>query len=143
MLNLTGVKPVLWNVIPNKFTIAKNYKSNKMKIEVHTVASTTPEKLWLKIKKFIEEEKIKTWVLVKSDQDVEYITHTPSGGQWYQKALIKDSVLTIPLRLVLTVTWFSNLPHPNEYTKGLYIGRFTEQLLEHFRTDLIKLETFA
>lgn len=114
-----------------------------MRIEVNTVASTTPEKLWLKIKKIIVEEKIKTWVLVKSNEGVEFITHTPVGGQWHKKALIKESVLTTPARLVFTVNWFTDLPIPDEYTKGLYIGRFTEQLLEHFRIDFVKLETFA
>ena len=113
-----------------------------MKIEVHTVSSTTPEKLWAKIKKHIEEDKIKTWVFVKDATGVEYLTHTPAGGQWHKKALIKESFLSTPSRLVLTVTWFSD-SIPDEYTKGLYIGRFTEQLLEHFRTDFIKLETFA
>jgi hypothetical protein len=114
-----------------------------MKIEVHTVAAITPEKLWAKVKKYIAEEKIKTWVFVKNDKGVEFLTHTPANGQWHKKALLKESFLTNPARLVLTVTWFTNLPIPNEYTKGLYIGRFTEELLEHFRADFSKLETFA
>jgi len=114
-----------------------------MKIEVHTVATTTPEKLWGKIKKHVVEEEIKTWVVVKDDKGVEYLTHTPPGGQWYRKALIKESFLTMPSRLVLTVTWFTDLPVPDEYTKGLYIGRFTEQLMQDFTKDFIKLETFA
>ncbi len=111
-----------------------------MKIEVHTVAATTPEKLWAKIKKYIAEEKIKTWAIVKDANGAEYLTHTPV--QWYKKALLKESFSTNPSRLVLSVTWFTDSV-PNEYTKGLYIGRFTEELLEHFKTDFIKLETFA
>lgn len=111
-----------------------------MKIEVHTVATTTPEKLWAKIKKYITDEKIKTWEIVKSVNGVEYLTHTPA--QWYKKALLKESFLITPSCLVLTVTWFENSV-PDEYTKGLYVGRFTEVLLEHFRADFIKLETFA
>ena len=112
-----------------------------MKIEVHTATSTTPEKFWLKIKKFIQEEKIKTWLIIKETED-EYLTHTPVGGQWHKKALLDPSVSASPSRLVFTITWYNNSV-PNEYTKGLYIGRFTEELLEHFRTDFIKLETFA
>ncbi|MCP9752353.1 hypothetical protein [Ferruginibacter sp. HRS2-29] len=112
-----------------------------MKIEVHTVVTTTPEKLWLKIKKLIHEEKIKTWLVVK-EAEGEFLTHTPAGGQWYKKALLEPSVSTSPARLVFTVNWY-NTSVPNEYTKGLYIGRFTEELLEHFRTDFSKLETFA
>ena len=46
-----------------------------MKIEVYT--TTTPEKLWVKIKKYITEEKIKTWVFVKDVKGVEYLTQTP------------------------------------------------------------------
>jgi hypothetical protein len=118
------------------------HKSNNMKIEVHTVGTTTPEKLWVKIKKYIAEEKIKTWVFVKNDKGVELLTHTPAGGQWHKKALLKESLLTTPSRLVFTVIWFTDSV-PDEYTKGLYIGRFTEELLEHFRADFSKLETFA
>ena len=113
-----------------------------MKIEVHTVAGITPEKLWVKIKKHIDEEKIKTWVFVKDSKGVEFLTHTTSSGQWDNKALLKESFLANPSRLVFSVNWFSKSV-PDEYTKGLYIGRFTEELLEHFRTDFIKLETFA
>ncbi|MFN3300570.1 MAG: hypothetical protein ACK41Z_10265 [Sediminibacterium sp.] len=113
-----------------------------MRIEIHTVASTTPQKLWEKIKKDVKEEKIKTWVFVKDTNAVEYLTHTPAGSQWHKKALLKESFATNPSRLVLKVTWFSDSV-PDEYTKGLYIGRFTEQLMQDYTKDFIKLETFA
>lgn len=113
-----------------------------MRIEVHTISGTTPQQLWQKIKKDVKDEKIKTWVIVKDDKGVEYLTHTPEGGQWHRKALIVESFLTNPSRLVLKVNWFKNLV-PDEFTKGLYIGRFTEQLMQDFTKDFIKLETFA
>lgn len=111
-----------------------------MKIEVYT--TTTPEKLWAKIKKYITEEKIKTWVFVKDSNDINYLTHTAPGKQWHKKALLEESFLATPSRLIFTVTWFKNSV-PDEYTKGLYVGRFTEELPEHFRADFSNLETFA
>ena len=113
-----------------------------MKIEVHTLTGTTPQKLWEKIKKDVEAEKIKTWVFVKDNKGTDYLTHTLPGGQWHKKALLEESFLTNPSRLILTITWFSNSV-PDEFTKGLYIGRFTEQLMQDYTKDFIKLETFA
>ena len=108
-----------------------------MRIEIHTQNATA---LWNKIKKDIADEKIKTWSVVEDSTDEEFLTHTPS--QWFKKALLQHSTATTPIRLILTVTWFTKNV-PNEYTKGLYIGRFTEELLEHYRASFSKLETFA
>jgi len=68
------------------------------------------------------------------------LTHNPE--QWLKKALLRPSTATNPNRLILTVTWYTN-QEPTEYIKGLYIGRFTEELLEHYRKEYTKLETFA
>ena len=109
-----------------------------MKIEIHTLNSTA---LWDKIKKDITDKKIKTWSIVQDANKNEYLTHNPE--QWLNKALLKPSTATNPIRLILTVVnWFTN-SEPTEYIKGLYIGRFTEELLEHYRKDFTKLETFA
>lgn len=108
-----------------------------MKIEVYTA---NPAGLLGKIKKNIADQQIKTWSLVYDANKVEYLTHNPE--QWNKKALLKPSIVTLPDRLILTVTWFAN-SIPTEYVKGLYIGRFTEELLEHYRKDFTKLETFA
>ena len=113
----------------------------KMRIEIHTLA-LTPKELWEKIKKFIKEEKIATWKIVIGSKGTEFLTHSTSSDQWFEKALLKHSILTEPSRLVLTVTWYGNRDEPDEYTKGLYVGRFTEQLLEHFKSDFTKLVTF-
>jgi hypothetical protein len=108
-----------------------------MRIVVH---SSDPTSLLTKIKKDIKDEKIKTWSIVLDNKNQEYFTHTPP--QWLKKALLFPTTATMPDRLILTVTWFSN-NEPTEYIKGLYTGRFTEELLEHYRKDFKKLETFA
>ena len=108
-----------------------------MRIEIHTNAATA---LWNKIKNAINDEEIKTWSIVKDSSSNEYLTHNPP--QWFKKALLEHSILTTPNRLKLNVTWFKG-DVPNEYTKGLYIGRITEELLEHFKSDFSKLETFG
>lgn len=108
-----------------------------MRIEIH---SSNPTALLTKIKKDIKDEKVQTWGVVYDANKDEFFTHTPD--QWLKKALLKPTISTVPNRLILTVTWYTNSV-PNEYTKGLYIGRFTEQLLEHYSKDFSKLETFA
>src|SRR5688572_12905810 len=111
-------------------------KKTNMKIEIHT---QNPHRLLEKIKKDIANESIKTWSIVKSAKGGEFLTHTPD--QWFKKALLGWSFGSNPGRLILTVTNFTN-SIPDEYTKGLYIGRFTEELLEHYRPDFSKLEIF-
>lgn len=108
-----------------------------MRIEIH---STNPIALLSKIKKDINDHKIQTWDVVKDNNQNDYFTHNPE--QWFKKALLESKTASSPSRLILTVTWFTK-SIPNEYTKGLYIGRFTEQLLEHYSKDFSKLETFA
>lgn len=108
-----------------------------MRIEIQT---QDPFSLLEKIKKDIATEKIKTWSIVLDAEKKEYLTHKPD--QWFKKALLRPSTATIPQRLILTVTWFSN-SIPSEYIKGLYVGRFTEELLEHYRRDFSKLEIYA
>ena len=109
-----------------------------MRIEVITTIS--PAALWTKIKKDITDENIKTWSVVKNNANNEYLTHNPP--QWIDKALIKPTFETKPERLILTITWWKGKV-PTEYIKGFYVGRFTEVLLEHYRSDYNKLETFA
>jgi len=108
-----------------------------MRIEIHTANAST---LWSKIKKDIVDENIKTWSIIQNNKNQDFLTHKPA--QWYKKALLEPSTATNPTRLILTVNWFTN-DVPNEYTKGLYVGRFTEELLEHYRASFSKLETFA
>lgn len=108
-----------------------------MRIEIHTTGS--PGALWTNIKKDIADEKIKTWSIVYNTNNEERLTHKPE--QWFKKALLKPTTGTNPDRLILTVTWFTSSV-PDEYTKGLYLGRFTEVLLEHYREDYSKLETY-
>lgn len=109
-----------------------------MKIEVFTPG--TPSVLLDKIKKDIVDKKIKTWSIVKDANNNYYLTHNPE--QWFKKALLHPSTASNPNRLILTVIWYNN-QEPSEYIKGLYIGRFTEELLEHYRKAFSKLETFA
>lgn len=108
-----------------------------MRIEIHT---TNPAALLAKIKKDIQDEKIKTWEFVPTSNSGEVLTHKPP--QWYKKAILIPTTGTNPSRLILNVNWYSG-KEPDEYTKGLYIGRFTEELLEHYRNSYSKLETFA
>ncbi|MDB5013265.1 MAG: hypothetical protein JWQ25_1467 [Daejeonella sp.] len=107
-----------------------------MKIEIHTSA---PLSLWMKIKEDISNKKIKTWVVVLNGAGEELLTHIPA--QWFKKALLKPTIGEKPNRLILTVTWFIG-ENPDQYTKGLYVGRFTEELLEHYYKDFLKIETF-
>ncbi|MFZ1528904.1 MAG: hypothetical protein WAT19_09140 [Ferruginibacter sp.] len=109
-----------------------------MKVEVFSI--NTPASLFDKVKTDIVDKKIKTWSIVKDANNNEYLTHNPE--QWFKKALLKPSTASNPNRLILTVTWYTN-QEPTEYIKGLYIGRFTEELLEHYRKDFSKLETFV
>lgn len=109
-----------------------------MRIEV--IATISSAALWGKIKKDIADENIKTWNVVKNSDGNEYLTHNPS--QWINKALIKPSFETKPERLILSITWWKGQV-PTEYIKGFYVGRFTEVLLEHYRKDYSKLETYA
>lgn len=108
-----------------------------MRIEIHTSNATA---LWNKIKKDIDNDVLKTWSIVKNADKEDFLTHKPT--QWFNKALLKPTITTNPTRLILTVNWFTNSV-PDEYTKGFYIGRFTEVLLEHYRASFSKLETFA
>jgi hypothetical protein len=108
-----------------------------MRIEIY---ASNPTDLLTKIKRDIKSEKIKTWSLIPDSDGNEYLTHNPT--QWFKKALLQPAVKANPTRLILTVNWFSNSA-PTEYIKGLYVGRFTEELLEHYRADFSKLETFA
>ena len=108
-----------------------------MQIEIHT---NNPAALWTKIKKDITAGEVKTWKVVLDANKTEYLTHTPE--QWLNKALLIPSTAISPNRLILKITWWTTSV-PNEYTKGLYIGRFTEELLEHYRNDFSKLETYA
>lgn len=108
-----------------------------MKIEIHTYS---PAQLLAKIKKDISDKKIKTWAIIQDANKNEYLSHIPE--QWFKKALLNPSIGANPSRLILTVTWYTN-SEPIEYIKGLYIGRFTEELLEHYKKDFSKLETFA
>ncbi len=107
-----------------------------MRIEIHT---PDPSFLIEKIKGDIAADKIKTWSIVLDADKRQYLTHKPE--QWFKKALLKPSIGAIPQRLILTVTWFSN-SIPTEYIKGFYVGRFTEVLLEHYKLDFSKLETY-
>lgn len=112
-----------------------------MRIEIHTFL-ITPKDLWGKIKEFIEDGKIETWeVITGSSTKTKYLTHVTKSKQWYKKALLKDSTLSTPSRLVITVRWFKD-QEPDEYTKALYIGRFTQELLAHFSSDFTRLGTF-
>lgn len=108
-----------------------------MRIEIHT---KYPEALWEKIKNYIKDKKIITWALLIGESKTEYLTHLGSKKQWYKKALLKHSTKQLPTRLVLTVTWFKGFEKPDDYTRGLYVGRFVEQLLIHFRPSFTKLE---
>jgi hypothetical protein len=109
-----------------------------MRIEVYTKGN--PDALLTKIKKDITDKKIKTWSIVQNAKKEDFFTHNPE--QWFKKALLQPSIASNPNRLIFTVNWFTNSA-PTEYIKGLYIGRFTEELLEHYRQDYSKLETFA
>lgn len=111
-----------------------------MKIEKHIEAVAT-NAFWEKIRKFIRRE-IATCTMVNGSKGTEFLTHSTSSDQWFKKSLLKHSILTDPARLVLTVTWFGNRDEPDEYTKGLYVGRFIEQSLEHFKSDFTMLVTF-
>jgi hypothetical protein len=91
------------------------------------------------LKKIFADENIKTWSVVKDSTNNECLTYNPS--QWKNEAL-KPKFETIPERLVLTITSWQG-KEPTEYIKGFYVGRFTEVLLEHYRRDYSKLETFA
>lgn len=108
-----------------------------MRIEIHT---PSPALLWDNIKRDINNNTLQTWSVVYANQNEEFLTHSP--GQWFNKALLQPSSANNPSRLIFTVTWYTNSV-PDEYTRGLFIGRFTEVLLAHYKSSFSKLETFA
>jgi len=108
-----------------------------MRIEIHT---NRAKELLNKIFEDIENDNIKTWSICKDAANNKYLTHTPP--QWFKKALLNFSTGSNPNRLIFEVTWYKN-SNPDNYTKSLYIGRFTEELLEHYSSYYSKLEIFA
>ncbi|MCP9750372.1 hypothetical protein [Ferruginibacter sp. HRS2-29] len=113
-----------------------------MRIEINTTPDISPLDLWNKIKAKIRDNIVRTWEIVRDGDGKEALTHVTSSQQWYRKAALKPTINTNPSRLFLRIIALPDEVIPDHYTQALYIGRFTETLMEHFSTDFIKLETF-
>jgi hypothetical protein len=90
-----------------------------------------PDELLSAIKTAINDKKIRTWACAKDGR----FTHTPE--QWNEKAWLKPIVEEGKLRFV------TKLPAGKEEYEddvfGVYNGRFSEMLINHFRDDFTKI----
>lgn len=106
-----------------------------MRIEVKT---ENPTQLMANIFQKTEEDVLKTWEIRKYSNE-KYLTHK---GQWLDEALLKFSIKNDEKRIVITISWLTNKEMPTEITKGIYLGRFSEALLNHFNKEFSSFETF-
>jgi len=107
-----------------------------MKIEAIT---GSPKELVAAIDKLMNEGELKTWKIVKDANNQIMYTHTPE--QWNEKALItRESKAD---RVLFGITYWDGKPAPSIELKGYYLGRFTEILLVHLRSQFAKLEVSA
>ena len=107
-----------------------------MKIEAITAS---PDMLIAAIDKAMNDGDLKTWKIVKADKGQILYTHTPE--QWNEKALLTRVAKTD--RVVFNINWWTKNDEPSDEVKGIYIGRFSEVLLVHFRNYLSKLEAWV
>ena len=106
-----------------------------MRIEVNT---SRPKSLFNIIHKDISDGERRTWIFVYDSNDQEFITHKPE--QYFSKALISERFESN--KLIFEVTWFSDHEEPDEYTKGFYMGRFSEMLLGRYSSEFENLQIY-
>jgi hypothetical protein len=87
-----------------------------------------PTKLKADIFKLIEDEELKTWALVESD-NVKYIKHIK---QWGEKGVIKMEVDSTNHQLIVKVLKFNSTNEEVKDFEGYYLGRFCEIIFVNF-----------
>lgn len=107
-----------------------------MRIEIFTIR---PEILKSKIFKKVGDGDLRTWKLEENSEKERLITHT---GQWKDDALLTFVSHLNQNKLVVNITWWSKNQEPDSYTKGIYLGRFSEALLNHFNEHYTSFEIF-
>jgi hypothetical protein len=106
-----------------------------MRIEIR---SLNPTQLLANIFEKTETDVLKTWEIRKYSNE-KYLTHK---GQWLDEALLKFSIKNDENRLHVSISWLTNNEMPKKITKGIYLGRFSEALLNHFSEEFSSFETF-
>lgn len=104
-----------------------------MEIRIYT---DNPSELRRIIFEKIENEEFKTWH-IREIKGRSYLTHS---GQWEDSAFL-DLVIAEDELNVKIVFW-TNQKFPDSYTQGIYLGRFTEALLNHFNQHYNSFEIF-
>ncbi|MFR3216426.1 MAG: hypothetical protein ACLTWE_08050 [Dysgonomonas mossii] len=105
------------------------------------ITTTKPETLLENIKKEIKENDIKTW---GCDSDGDF-THT--ADQWDKAAWLRPQIKNQQPKLTFSIIFPKGKTNSaeNEYTSGIYHGRFIQMLLNHFYEliDSIKVNTHS
>lgn len=104
-----------------------------MKIEIYT---QNPTSLSARIFEKAENGDLRTWNIRKSKNGEQFLTH---ASQWKDAALIQ--LIPNGGNLTVTICWWEN-SEPEDYTKCIYLGRFSEALLNHFNGYFTSFETF-
>lgn len=95
-----------------------------------------PTALKNSINKKINDNELKTWEIVKNNENEVLYSHTPD--QWKEKAMPKPYIYDN--RVVFIIKWWNQNEDPDEATKGYILGRFVEILMVHFREKFTHLE---
>lgn len=101
------------------------------------IKTDSPNTLSLAIREAVNNNVLRTWVIVQDGNGEEFLTHSPD--QWFKRALL-DFTET-PGNLVVSIKWYVNR-EPGDDVKGYYIGRFTEVLMVHFNDFFNHLEIY-
>ena len=91
------------------------------------VQTANPAELLAAIKKSIDQGQIRTW---SYDSDGDF-THTPD--QWTNKAWLRPIVVVGALKFGIVGNTNTKI---SKTIYGVYHGRFIEELLTHFDTDM-------
>lgn len=107
-----------------------------MRIEIYT---TNPENLKSKIFEKAKSGELSTWKLRNTSNKEKRLTHK---GQWKDKAILKLIANPTENKLSVNIRWWEENDEPDDATKGIYLGRFSEALLNHFNRFFTSFETF-
>lgn len=97
--------------------------------------TTSPTKLKTDIFKLIEDEELKTWDLIESD-NVKYIKHIK---QWGEKGVIEMEVDSANNQLIVKVLKFKNTTEEVKDFEGYYLGRFCEIIFVNFSNNFTSI----
>lgn len=91
------------------------------------------------IKGELDNVEIDTWAFTKSGENYDILYHNPSQ---YVDDPTKNVLFKMDIdgsNVSFSIVWWKRNPEPSEEMKCLHVGRLTEMLLYHFRSDFIKL----